>query len=169
MVREEFRIARSIKTSSVFENDLFSNLAGRLPARTAERENESLNLTLFELLIVRFLFIWCTLLIQRTYSIRQYIFSSISQIDKRCICMCIWCKMKQRIQVTLNPELVAEARVLMKARKFDSLSEFLEALIREAWEINEKTIAPIIVTKTRSMNPAAFNKHRVTNKARRKP
>jgi Arc/MetJ-type ribon-helix-helix transcriptional regulator len=77
--------------------------------------------------------------------------------------------MKQRIQVTLNPELVVEARVLMKAHKFDSLSEFLEALIREAWETNEKTIAPIVVTKTRSMNPAALNKHRVTHKARRKP
>ena len=50
--------------------------------------------------------------------------------------------MKQRIQVTLNPELVEEARKLMVARKFDSLSEFLEALIREEWESHKKYPAP---------------------------
>jgi Arc/MetJ-type ribon-helix-helix transcriptional regulator len=76
--------------------------------------------------------------------------------------------MKQRIQVTLNPELVVEARTLMKARKFDSLSEFLEALIREAWETNENNFAPIVVAETRSQSPAALNEHRVTYKNKRK-
>lgn len=59
--------------------------------------------------------------------------------------------MKERIQVSLNPELVEEAKLLLKARKFDSLSEYLEALIRAEWESKGKTIAeatgaPIVAT-----------------------
>lgn len=42
--------------------------------------------------------------------------------------------MKKRIQVTINPELVVVAREQMAQRKFASLSEYVEALIREAWE-----------------------------------
>jgi hypothetical protein len=41
---------------------------------------------------------------------------------------------KTRIQVSLNPELLSVAREIMKTRKFDTVSEFLEALIREEWE-----------------------------------
>lgn len=40
-------------------------------------------------------------------------------------------RMKKRIQVSLNPVLVEWARQMMKARGYDSLSEFLESLIRD--------------------------------------
>lgn len=43
-------------------------------------------------------------------------------------------RMKERFQVTLNPTLVAQARRDMTKRGFDSLSEYLEHLIRDAWE-----------------------------------
>ena len=59
-------------------------------------------------------------------------------VDSLVYLCCILSTMKQRINVSLNPELVEEARALMKARKFDSLSEFLEALIREEWESKER-------------------------------
>jgi len=42
--------------------------------------------------------------------------------------------MKTRIQVTLNPLLVAQARKLMESSGFDSFSEYLEHLIREEWK-----------------------------------
>jgi hypothetical protein len=42
--------------------------------------------------------------------------------------------MKKRIQVSINPDLIAAAREIMARRKFDSLSEFLEYLIRSEWE-----------------------------------
>jgi len=42
--------------------------------------------------------------------------------------------MKERIQVSLNPKLVEKASKLMADRDFDSLSELIEALIREEWE-----------------------------------
>jgi Arc/MetJ-type ribon-helix-helix transcriptional regulator len=50
--------------------------------------------------------------------------------------------MKQRIQVSLNPELVEEAKAMLKQRKFDSLSEYLEALIRDEYEsqIKNRTV-----------------------------
>ena len=38
---------------------------------------------------------------------------------------------KDRFQVTLNKSLVAQARRIMAQRGFDSLSEFLESLIRD--------------------------------------
>lgn len=41
---------------------------------------------------------------------------------------------KQRIQVSLNPGLVKEALIILKDRKFDSLSEYLEHLVRQECE-----------------------------------
>lgn len=42
--------------------------------------------------------------------------------------------MKTRVQVTINEQLLEDARRLMKLRRFDTVSEFLEVLIREDWE-----------------------------------
>ena len=39
--------------------------------------------------------------------------------------------MKKRIQVTINWQLVQDAKKMMNARGFDSFSEFLESLIRD--------------------------------------
>ena len=49
----------------------------------------------------------------------------------------------------------------MKARKFDSLSEFLEALIREEWEGKSKPVAivpPETSSPTNRLNDAAIAK-----------
>jgi len=42
--------------------------------------------------------------------------------------------MKQRIQVSIHPGLVEDARRIMAQRKIDSVSECLEILIRDEWE-----------------------------------
>ena len=56
---------------------------------------------------------------------------------------CISYTMKKRIQVSLNPELLEVARQIMKSRKFDTVSEFLEALLREEWERRLKDTASV--------------------------
>jgi hypothetical protein len=45
--------------------------------------------------------------------------------------------MKVRAAVTIEPEIMRDAKALMKHRKFGEFSTFIEALIREAWEKHE--------------------------------
>lgn len=66
--------------------------------------------------------------------------------------------MKQRLNVSINPDLVEEARLLMKARKFDSLSEFLESLIRDEWEARGKTTAEATHAPTAVISPTEGNR-----------
>lgn len=54
---------------------------------------------------------------------------------------------KSRIQVSISPGLVEQAQAVMKSRGFDSLSEFLESLIRDEWDRRSAALPPL--------NPAA--------------
>ena len=46
--------------------------------------------------------------------------------------------MKERVQISINPELIADAEKIMSSRHFDSFSGLLEALIREEYERRQK-------------------------------
>jgi hypothetical protein len=41
---------------------------------------------------------------------------------------------RQRKSLTFNPDILERAEVLMRARCFDELSEFISALVREEYE-----------------------------------
>jgi hypothetical protein len=69
--------------------------------------------------------------------------------------------MKRRIQVSLNPELVQEAKRLMAARKFDSFSGLLETLIREEWErggaLGKSRVGPVVYPAPRGTGGVPLN------------
>ena len=71
--------------------------------------------------------------------------------------------MKKRIQVSLNPKLVTAAHRLMALRNFDSLSEFLESLIRDE---DERRNSPGLNDQAR---PATLPASPVIPKPRRNP
>lgn len=56
--------------------------------------------------------------------------------------------MKIRRNITINPEIAALAEALMKLRKFDDFSGFVEQLIREEYE---RRTGPVQLTSTRAI------------------
>ena len=69
--------------------------------------------------------------------------------------------MKKRVQVTLNPVLLSRADPVMAARGFDSLSEFIESLLRDELERRGplgNTAAPAVATFPAGSKPAATDR-----------
>lgn len=75
--------------------------------------------------------------------------------------------MKKRIQVTINWQLVQDAKKMMNARGFDSFSEFLESLIRDEADrrglVAIETPATLTTTGMSALNDAVAYK-RATRK-----
>lgn len=73
--------------------------------------------------------------------------------------------MKKRIQVTINPRLVEDAKRMMAARGFDSFSEFLESLIRE--ETDRRQAAPASAAGA-TRYPPPVPRHSALNEKKKK-
>lgn len=85
------------------------------------------------------------------------------------------CVMKTRTNVSIHPELLAKAQVLMEARNFSSFSELVESLIRDSWEEKNQNLIKGIMEYGRgnveiSPKSSPAQVHSVaTQKPRRKP
>jgi len=127
--------ARSISTSKRLLILRFSSFANVFATSIDDAFTLRLILILLGVLRMRVISsVFIGQFIQQSCNMRQ---QKLKTIFKSFHGVYVWCMvytMKKRIQVTLNPDLVEAAFKIMHARKFASLSEFLESLIREEWD-----------------------------------
>ena len=82
--------------------------------------------------------------------------------------MCSIYTMKKRIQVSLNPDLIACAKAMMKLNKHGkNFSGYLEHLIREEWQRKEKVAAGMIIQPTDTGGTSRLNEPHAPYKPRK--